>query len=100
MLTSFGVKDDLDRSQDRPTSEKDTPHGCSCFGPHYEGNVACPINRDESTSRPYWTKSSYPGMMGGGAGEYNCPHGIGHGNHTHGCDGCCQRDDFPLRVKK
>ncbi len=27
--------------------------------------------------------------------EYMCPHGIGHGNHTHGCDGCCQRNDYP-----
>jgi hypothetical protein len=30
-------------------------------------------------------------------GEYTCLHGIGHGNHIHGCDGCCQRDDFPLK---
>lgn len=28
-------------------------------------------------------------------GEYTCPHGVGHGNHIHGCDGCCSRDDFP-----
>ena len=27
--------------------------------------------------------------------EYNCEHHIGHGNHIHGCDGCCDRDDFP-----
>ena len=32
-------------------------------------------------------------------GEYNCPHGVGHGNHVHGCDGCCSRPDFPLRAK-
>ncbi len=33
-------------------------------------------------------------------GEYQCPHGVGHGNHIHGCDGCCSRPDFPLRGKK
>jgi len=41
---------------------------------------------------PYWTGPGY-------RGEYQCPHGVGHGNHTHGCDGCCDRDDFPLRGK-
>lgn len=30
----------------------------------------------------------------GGAKEYACPHGIGHGG-THGCDGCCTDQDFP-----
>lgn len=39
---------------------------------------------------PFWKKSSYQG-------EYSCPHGIGHGNHVHSCDGCCGRPDFPLR---
>jgi hypothetical protein len=29
--------------------------------------------------------------------EWLCPHGIGHGNHIHGCDGCCERDDYPGR---
>ena len=27
--------------------------------------------------------------------EYNCEHGVGHGVHNHGCDGCCSRDDYP-----
>ncbi len=33
--------------------------------------------------------------------EYNCPHGVGHGNHVHGCCShrCCARDDFPLNSK-
>ena len=45
---------------------------------------------EEQTERdPFWVGPGY-------RGEYNCPHGVGHGNHVHGCDGCCQRDDFPL----
>lgn len=31
--------------------------------------------------------------------EYTCPHNVGHGWHPHGCDGCCNRDDFPLHGK-
>ena len=27
--------------------------------------------------------------------EWICEHGVGHGLHIHGCDGCCSRDDFP-----
>ena len=34
-----------------------------------------------------------------GRDEYVCEHGIGHGNHVHGCDGCCRRSDFPLGQK-
>ena len=30
--------------------------------------------------------------------EWLCPHGVGHGNHTHGCDGCCERLDYPGRT--
>lgn len=37
----------------------------------------------------FWTGPGY-------RGEYSCPHGVGHGNHIHGCDGCCQREDFPI----
>lgn len=35
--------------------------------------------------------------------EWICVHGVGHydpryvKNTTHGCDGCCGRDDFPGR---
>ena len=32
-----------------------------------------------------------------GRREWNCPHGVGHGTHVHGCDGCCGRADFPGR---
>lgn len=42
---------------------------------------------------PFWQGPGY-------RGEYTCPHGVGHGNHVHGCDGCCSRPDFPLRDKK
>ena len=27
--------------------------------------------------------------------EWYCPHGVGHSNRIHGCDGCCTRHDFP-----
>lgn len=29
--------------------------------------------------------------------EYVCEHGVGHGNHVHGCDSCCRRKDYPGR---
>ena len=28
--------------------------------------------------------------------EYICSHGVGHGDHIHGCDGCCSKKDYPL----
>ena len=27
--------------------------------------------------------------------EWNCEHGVGHGQHVHGCDGCCYEEDYP-----
>lgn len=27
--------------------------------------------------------------------EWICEHGIGHWKWPHGCDGCCDRDDYP-----
>lgn len=44
---------------------------------------------------PFWIGPGY-------RGEYSCPHGVGHGNHVHGCCGyqCCSRPDFPLRRNK
>ena len=44
---------------------------------------------------PYWTGPGY-------RGEYSCPHGVGHGNHVHGCceEHCCSRDDYPLKGKE
>lgn len=38
---------------------------------------------------PFWTPRR--------RGEWGCPHGVGHHNGVHGCDGCCGREDFPLR---
>lgn len=36
----------------------------------------------------------------GGAKEYACPHGVGHGG-LHGCDGCCEKiPGFPGSVKE
>lgn len=53
---------------------------------------------DPNYAGPEWPKGAKwtgPGYRG----EYSCAHGVGHGNHTHGCDGCCARKDFPLRGK-
>ncbi|MHC4509536.1 MAG: hypothetical protein ACYTAO_11350 [Planctomycetota bacterium] len=62
------------------------------------GPVASPTLRNCSPApgkhpfdTDYWTYSGY-------RGEFNCPHGVGHGNHVHGCcqEHCCTRPDFPL----
>lgn len=44
---------------------------------------------------PIWTGPGY-------RGEYTCPCGVGHGNHVHGCcgEGCCSREDYPLRAER
>jgi hypothetical protein len=39
----------------------------------------------------------YKNVREDGRIEYVCEHGVGHGNHVHGCDGCCRRKDFPWR---
>lgn len=37
--------------------------------------------------------------------EYLCEHGVGHyperygSEGAHGCDGCCERDDFPGKLR-
>ena len=38
-----------------------------------------------------------PSPRADGRMEWICEHGVGHGNHVHGCchKGCCGRDDFP-----
>ena len=52
-----------------------------------------------------WTRT----IRGSGLLEHVCQHGVGHpdpasarklgeGFGIHGCDGCCQRDDFPGRA--
>lgn len=33
----------------------------------------------------------------GHRGEFTCEHGVGHGPHIHGCDGCCNLDDYPYK---
>lgn len=39
------------------------------------------------------------GPRADGRMEWTCPHGVGHGNHVHGCcgSGCCSREDYPGR---
>ena len=39
-----------------------------------------------------------------GRNEWHCTHadgskGPGHGNHIHGCDGCCSHESFPGKVR-
>ena len=50
------------------------------------------LREKRADGTPFWHGPGY-------RGEYTCPHGVGHGNHVHGCcpESCCQRDDFPLR---
>jgi hypothetical protein len=50
-----------------------------------------PRGEDPTEPKPagFWIGPDY-------RGEYTCPHRVGHGNHVHGCDGCCRRDDFPI----
>lgn len=41
-----------------------------------------------------------PTYRGGGRTEWSCKHadgswGPGHGNHVHGCDGCCSHKSYP-----
>lgn len=36
----------------------------------------------------------------GGDKEYNCPHGVGHSNGVHGCEGCCSHESFEKRIKE
>ena len=35
----------------------------------------------------------------GGAREYMCPHGVGHGG-VHCCDGCCSHPSFKQKLKR
>lgn len=32
--------------------------------------------------------------------EYACPHGIGHGEDVHGCDGCCSSPSYKRAIKR
>ena len=68
----------------------------AAFGPrHIEtaADASPPVASEAIEERdPYWVLSGY-------RGEYLCSHGVGHGNHVHGCcqENCCTRPDFPLR---
>lgn len=85
VTASDGVHDDRDRETggDVPADGHDSQdlHGAG---------VPIVAGGDEIPERvPFWIKPEP-------WGEYYCPHGVGHGNHVHGCDGCCARTDFPL----
>jgi len=32
--------------------------------------------------------------------ELYCPHGVGHGPHVHGCDGCCSTPEWKAAWEK
>jgi hypothetical protein len=51
-------------------------------------------SKTKTKTETFWTGPGY-------RGEYSCPHGVGHGNHIHGCcqERCCTREDFPPRKK-
>ncbi len=52
------------------------------------------LPEEQVERKPFWVGPGY-------REEYNCPHGVGHGNHVHGCCEyrCCTREDFPLNYK-
>lgn len=51
-----------------------------------------PLPNDSKKEKPMqWV----PGQRADGRMEWACVHGIGHGNHVHGCDECCSRGDYP-----
>ncbi len=64
----------------------------AAFGPRAIETAADSTVAAKPEPDPSWTGPGY-------RGEYTCPHGVGHGNHVHGCChmGCCSRDDYPLR---
>jgi len=54
------------------------------------------VNDGITHSNPQWT----PSPREDGRMEWICEHGVGHGEHIHGCDvhdgkACCQRDSYP-----
>lgn len=86
-----GARDPADSRRDPnvlqgPDGQPD-PQATEFVEPPPCGNSRHPLDTD------YWAYSGY-------RGEFNCPHGVGHGNHVHGCDGCCKRDDFPLKTER
>jgi hypothetical protein len=54
------------------------------------------INRDEKLKKWKWP---YLRVSFAGNKEYCCPHGVGHGEGIHGCDGCCKGIDFSKKGK-
>ncbi len=89
------VLQEPDGPSDSQAAEPVEPPPCgNCGDQGYPlGCPTCNRKHERPLSTAYWTYSGY-------RGEFNCPHGVGHGRHEHGCDGCCKRDDFPLRSTK
>ena len=56
------------------------------------GNVV----EDPTEKKSFWE----PMPRADGRMEWTCEHGVGHGNHVHGCceAGCCGRTDFPGKI--
>jgi len=61
------------------------------------GDTTVRMTKKDEYSLPTIWVEYYKFWRGPGyRGEYQCPHGVGHGRHIHSCDGCCKRWDFPL----
>lgn len=83
---------EFENDRDRETGGNVPADGHEGLGLHGKG-VPVAAAGDEIPERVLFWKG--PGYRG----EYTCPHGCGHGNHIHCCDGCCERDDYPLKGK-
>ncbi len=68
-----------------------TPDEYPAFGPNEQ------VVPDEAPRVLYYTKPWKPCKRADGRMEWLCEHGVGHGNHVHECDGCCEREDYPGR---
>lgn len=92
-----GACDQADGGQDSSVPVEPAPGGADPEATELVASSRLGTRRTVRIKKPkdtdYWTYTGY-------RGEYACPHGIGHGNHFHSCDGCCKRDDFPLKERK
>lgn len=81
----------MEPNDDEPASEAGPAGGAVPADEDGRGDVHAEGQKPEGGDS-FWTQTGY-------RGEWACPHGVGHGNHVHGCCGygCCSRDDFPLR---
>jgi hypothetical protein len=80
----------VEEIQERMIHDRDREAGGNVSADKHDGGGLHAEGQDPEMQGPFWVGPGY-------RGEYICPHGCRHGNHIHGCDGCCSRDDFPGR---